>query len=220
MANKKTLKKIIKAIKKDNKDFEKLPINEKRIAIAKDAISQLKKEKFLAVESCYISFEGDDAMEAAYEKAITKAEDETEFRDVLKKVPQCEVCARGALFVSSVRLFNNFNVGAMKKCEAEEGNNSPGYDSIKKIEKRFFSVNQIGLIELAFEGDEYVSKEASDANNYDNESSHAFRFFGFYQDATDRMIAIMQNIIDNGGKFVPSKDKRILFETLEAAEKE
>jgi hypothetical protein len=207
MATKKTVKKLAKQVKKNNKAFEKMEPNEKRIAIAKDVIAQLNSEKFLAAESCYLSFEGDSATEEAFKKAMSKATEETEFRDILKKVPQCEVCARGAMFASAVRLFNDFNVGAMRKCEEDGGDSSPSYVSIKTVEKRYFSKLQVGLIELAFEGESNISNETSHAVD-SKEGPDALRMFDFYPDVASRMIAIMQNIIDNGGKFVPSKDEK------------
>jgi hypothetical protein len=69
----------------------------------------------------------------------------------------------------------------------------PAYDYLTS----YFSPEQIGLIELAFErGDGWYPADTTDDDN-------AVEFGERYQYNTNRMKAIMQNIINNNGTFVP-----------------
>lgn len=83
--------------------FRKLPVLEQRKLIAKDALAQLRAEKYVANHAYYIT-----TTEVTF-----KAGDEV--RDVLiKQNPTCYVCAKGALFLSQIRLANKLKFEPQK----------------------------------------------------------------------------------------------------------
>ncbi len=88
----------------------------------------------------------------------------------------CSVCALGAMFVADVARRNNHK-GGMGTPNGPDSRD--GFDRLKD----FFLETEINLIERVFEWD------------WDR--------YGFPEDATDCMRAIMQNIIDNDGEFKP-----------------
>jgi hypothetical protein len=108
----------------------------------------------------------------------------------------CGCCALGAIFVSAVERFNGVRVGVnMDSCRVF------GFDDIKRPLRRFFSAEQMKLIEIAFEvgGGYFLHKKFKPA-----ELGLAARNFGFrYDDPEQRMVAIMRNIIRNDGEFKP-----------------
>lgn len=100
-----------------------------------------------------------------------------------KHAPACTVCAKGALCLSAIRKFNSYG-GTAGKLGDDEG--------VMKVLKRFFGHRQTELIEAAFEewGD-----EGQAAQNYRDKNNL------FYD--SKAIVAIMKNIIKNGGTFKP-----------------
>lgn len=99
------------------------------------------------------------------------------------KIKQCDVCALGSLLIGYVDIEDEMTI--------KEVDNS-GADDIREILKGIFSDNQLTIIERAFEGNMY------DATTYS--------FYRKYDSPTERMIAIMENIIKNKGRFIPSRE--------------
>jgi len=134
----------------------------------------------------------------------------------LKK--DCEVCALGACFLSLVKLDNKFNF-------------FDGYDSYDDIPngfmpdakpffrrlKNIFSVSQLILIESSFELGEgffnevtYVDWLARDSGisavvleKNSKSIPDAVAFGGQFENDSERLAAIMKNIIKNEGRFIP-----------------
>jgi len=112
-----------------------------------------------------------------------------------KDAPACEVCVRGSLLVSLIRKDNNFT-------GEDLDNMSCGYfDSWSVEDKRLlelFSPEQLSLIEYAFENfsaDRYINEK--DLDKVED-------FFVLYEhNNTERLIAILKNIIKNKGTFKP-----------------
>lgn len=172
-----------------NKLFNSMTPAQRRVAIAKDVLKRIGVE-YVPTSGTYI-----DARNIINTDLI----DEENFADQQlqhlmkggKKPMKCEVCARGALFLSSVFKFDNLKMGEIG-CHSPyvaegvlQGHLGLGAWSMISQEEKFFTARQIEMIEFAFE------------SNVD--------FIDKYPDDTDRLIAIMKNIIAHKGRFVMSK---------------
>lgn len=176
--------------------FDTLTPAGQRVRIAKDVIDQLTKKKIKARTGVYLSLGGEVTLGSMGESSA---------RDVLASV-RCEACALGSLFVSSVHIKNGL-------LASETFVNSSVYDEVADIIngvvscdtsvmrerlEEYFDEQQLDLIESAFEtsdmGDGTIDSVLLD---------RAIQFGARYNDHTRRMKAIMQNVIDYRGTFVP-----------------
>jgi hypothetical protein len=187
-------------IKADNKKFKKLSQPRKRVAIARDALAQLGL-RLRPVTGKWVQF--DEILN------ITGLNEQTQVQSVLNETAQCNVCAKGALFVCLVDRTNDVTLS-----EAPITTNYAGCASqihgraTDPYLTRLFSENQLDLIEIAFEGKSFAFMTGLDANNTFEEKTAAedfFRVFGHNkkQNAELRLRAIFENIIANNGTFKP-----------------
>lgn len=189
-------------IKRWNTSFNKLSEEDKRVAIAKDVIKQIKAGKYYASTGTYVNLD-------------VKLSDDTSLQKHFDEIT-CDVCALGGLFMSNVK-FNN-------QCTYNELGCGKFLDLLK-----YFSKEQLFLIEIAFEGWEisdmldfetevngyidimqgiyagrYTLEEITDTSDSTKSKMKAAMLFGEnYHDESDRLIAIMQNIVKNKGEFIP-----------------
>ena len=96
-----------------------------------------------------------------------------QLRDIV--LGPCKVCAKGALFIAKAVRYNNVKVDQWREASYYDGPLTEHFDR-----------EQLRLIETCFEGwdIDYIDWK----NNY--------------PDPKDRLVAILQNIIDNDGTFV------------------
>ena len=104
---------------------------------------------------------------------------------------KCIVCAKGALFCAYIGRVNKLKIG-----DYEEFNNYK--DIVHQRLEELISLEQLDLIEIAFEGKSYLricknSDLIVTASNY----------FTTYVNPLTRLKAIMKNIISNNGVFKP-----------------
>jgi hypothetical protein len=185
-----------KQIKEWNEYFNSLTPAQKRVAIAKDVIEQVKAEKYFARNRTYIDF---------YNKL------EGEIQSNFNKV-KCECCALGAMFLSDVKYTN--------QCTFEQAKSTSfSFDEENRL-RNYFDVEQLILIEAAFECwssdrlldyDEHTSGQIRDGFGYDlvmsnlsiteDDLDNAANFGNKYDDSSERLIKIMENIVKNKGKF-------------------
>jgi len=111
-------------------EFNALSKSEKRIAIAKDALVQIKTKKIIATNGHYLSILSGFKNEDSLQKKIDS------------KGFSCQCCAKGALFISCVRQVNQVNMTDNWSDERFQ----------KSKSKDYFSVLQLDMIETAFEG--------------------------------------------------------------------
>jgi hypothetical protein len=147
--------------------FEDLPIELKRVWIAKDVITQITSKKLIAEARIFIGFYFDS--------------------DINEEKP-CSVCALGALVVSC--LPTSQHKYSLKGISQFRGD-------IHKVLHPYFSSDQLDLIESAFE-------QRIQSNRIDFPYTELKKASSAYPDksAKERMLAIMQNIVDNNGTFV------------------
>ena len=192
------LETFFKEIENSNEAFALMSKPEKRVQIAKDVIVRIRLDNISA-------YPGDVVR-------IPKEIREEKAKQSLKKYlnsenVQCIACAKGALFCTFVGRVNEFLVGDA---------NVENYvtDRIHQKLLDIFSLNQLALIETAFEGHKYLRAKVSP-----KELDKAYKFYNKYEDvfpsgfnlgvstvkesANKRLIAICENIIRNKGTFKP-----------------
>lgn len=179
------------------KAWKKMSISEKRVAIARDVLKQIKKKKILPMHSCYVDsiiYKGNS--EIRFDQNI-------QLNKITSKIKDCEACAVGSLFLCAIDRNNHFDLKQAKLLHDGSG----GYPEIQMSPKpifaylkRFFTIKQIQLIEIAFEG--YYSGNFGKNIITFKESEKAMDF----RDGTllsERLVCIMKNIIENKGTFKP-----------------
>lgn len=166
--------------------------NKKAVAVAKDVLKHLTGYKVRSGNS-YIkhdNFEEEDYF------GICK----TELSKKIQK--ECEVCALGACLVSA------FNTGFAQPKHLYQfinENFNEGMNTLKDILGKDYRE-----IELAFETTD------RDAIYYESDSE----FFGSkFSDDKERLRAIMHNIVENRGNFVPGKEGENAAKYLKAAKR-
>jgi hypothetical protein len=186
-----------------NAAFLALPPEQQRVAIAIDTIQQLWLQKFRAQPCIYFrtdSHRSQVKVNADLQKLLTN--DETD---------SCAVCARGAVFASAVRLSDGVRVsrGVWDAAEFDLGVRFGPVDrAFSRKERQFFSQQQLDLMEEAFECQNMGSlSREKNFELFDPAPCFGVRF----EYSKDRLMAIMQNVIDHNGTFDPRKKTRPLY---------
>lgn len=190
-------KRINERTKKGNEVFDKLNKSEKRVAIAKDVIKSLNSNKFSASSGTYFNLRFKEQQNFLDSE---KESDNLELQTILKsEVVTCDVCAIGGIFASKVNLGNKCKVN-VKKEYFEEGEDidTPNDQEMVENLKTIFGEKELRAIEYAFEGQD-IDETFSKDEEFPNEKYEDF--YDEYDDDTERMIAIMKNIIKNKGTF-------------------
>lgn len=173
---------LTKGILKGNSKFKSLSKAEKRVQIAKDVIVQIKLKFLMPQTGNY------------FQSSLITRHIGEELQSVLSKLPSCNVCAIGSLFVCDVMRTDNFKV-----------NDYMNDDAKMKSKLKYFSLFQLELMETAFE--KWVVTDSSRKLKVDYDYSEiaekAIKFGKRYRNSTNRLIAIMENIILNKGNFKP-----------------
>ena len=170
--------------------FEALSDKDKRISLANDVLRMLEAKKIQAEYCTYLR--PSDSMRR------TDLGNPDSF-SALKASPSCHVCALGGLFLAGI---------THKPYEIDS--NSVGFGKpIADYLSTFFSPLQIWKIETAFEADAIwqipqMPEEDSDdwTTRHNREVQASIKFALDYEDPTERLIAIMNNIVKYG-EFIP-----------------
>jgi len=183
-------KKTKKVAKKAKKEQKLTAIQANRVAIAKDALAQLKIKAYDAVSSNgYVCLYDENSLSAAAESCelfTGKTADKTEFNkfmdNFISPSKPCTICAKGAIFLSAVKKFNNFSL----QRAVDEDLNDIASSEVQKI----FGMQNADKIEEYFEcQDEYNDEGDKWSDKYDDDN--------------ERLEAILKNIIANKGDFIP-----------------
>lgn len=191
----KASKKLQEEVRKNNKRvrdrnyrFQKLSPENKRVSIAKDVIKQLVANKITAQTGSYFELRSDENI----------VNEDLSF--AISKAKSCNVCALGALFSACVLKSNHFKLNSAD-IFADNKMVDIWRTPVTEYLKPYFSKHQLAMIEIAFE------KYAGGINIKIVKNVKTIKkctdFGNQFLDDEDRMTAIMQNIIDNNGKFVP-----------------
>lgn len=179
-----------------NKKFAAATSAQKRVLIAKDVIAQIKAKRFKARAGTWVRpvFRNGDELDM-----FDKFDEETaSVRELFleKKIPACECCALGAMFMSCTLYNNKTTVDSLL-------DETMDFELIVRSKTRsfsnglaqFFTKPQLKLIEAAFES------EYGAFNDVCNDKTDLW--YETMPNDTKRLIAIMQNIIKNKGTFKP-----------------
>lgn len=212
--------KIAKDIEKKNKLFNSMTPNQRRVAIAKDVLSQIDANKYKPASGVYVvasNFIDTDKLDV---ENVDKLQGQQVCSLLPDNMPSCAVCARGAMFMSALNKFNRLKVGDLatlsndidnlaynvSECETDEEKKSfvdeyyaniQLYDEdFERYERRFFTKRQIELMETMFENQDYTS------SSNDRLSDAAVFYGSAYATDKARLREICNNIIRNKGDFV------------------
>lgn len=174
------------------KKFENQSASEKRVSIAKDVLKQILQEKIIVQRGDYIDF--------TFNKPCGV---DTRLLESIKKAESCTVCAIGATLIS---LLNKSGSDIPRnKVDLYQ----PKYSS-KEVKKHLsvFGPKQLYMIEYAFEGrgQTSVAKHFYGYKAVGLPSStfeKLAKYLVTYASDRERLVAIMQNIIENKGTFNP-----------------
>lgn len=177
--------------------FKPLPTDPRqaRVAIARDVIKRIQAEKLRVRQGAYVS------------EAI-----KTELEPTLASLEQnCEVCGLGACLLSYARLYNKFPLEEVVNVLKYDG----GLDRSIWVEPRLrvvFGRKQMDLIESAFEQMMITRFEEWEDIGLDTDFYYeeayalcrtAVQFGKRFRANADRLLAIMQNVVDHKGEFRP-----------------
>lgn len=151
---------------------------ERRVAIATDVIKAINAKRFgkIAAGVGYVR-----KLKDPYFDGVPHTIDQEVASDLM---PRCTVCARGAMMLCRISKYNGIEIVTDYSVDDRD---------TSKALKDAFSVDQLSEIEQAFE---------STPSEYSG-VTHAECFGASFEDDEDRLIAIMQNIIDHNGTFRP-----------------
>jgi hypothetical protein len=184
-------------IKEKNQAFSKMSKMHKRIAIAKDVIAQVKAKKFKASPGTYCKLK-------LNKRHKFKTEGEVELQLLMEDgaINKCNVCAIGSIFASKVSIGNKFkievrDVGGWGDSELTIDTDLDDDDMMPSL-RGIYTEKELRLIEYVFEG--------SDIGGFHDSELYEFHktvqsYKKVYRKAEDRLIAIMENIINNEGIF-------------------
>lgn len=173
-------------IKKLNDKFKSLSKAEQRVIIARDVIAQVIGKKYKPSTGSYLTLVNTFYNHWSVQEHIDEIE--------------CVCCALGACLISTTKFKNKLkfhDVDAL--CS-----NSDSWKLLRGI----FSPKQMNMIEYAFEVSHNGSRVGEDSfgeyNKHDyDERVKCVDFGRSFDYESDRLIAIMKNIIKNKGTFKP-----------------
>lgn len=158
--------------------------SEKRVAIARDVIQRLNSDGSLltAGHNGYIC------------SPVKFPDDSGDLKDRMEDIDQapCMVCALGATLLSKARLFNNVPLATIT--DNNYFLHVSGHTARQNL-RDVFPTLMLDMIEAAYEMrpmGTWLPEKLRKTVNFGTE----------IKDPKQRMIAIMQNIIDNGGEFI------------------
>lgn len=135
------LQSLVCQIEKGNEIFKKMTKAEKRVVIAQDCIIRIESKQFKT---------GKGQLIGNFEKLIGE-ENNDSLKDLLNTNYNltCQPCAKGGLFLSMIGRVNKFKISDI---ESDNERSSAEHKELLKI----FTLNQLALIEAAFEGNQYL----------------------------------------------------------------
>ncbi len=172
-----------------------------RVAVLRDAISQLKKKVYEANQGCFIGSQMIDLMEHKKHIAVDllglQKTREFQFKDVLpsvlNEVSVCEVCAKGAIVISAIAKFNNYSLAEVDKLDDKASTNA----------RILFGKENADKMENYFEGWKAKEEVRSKKDGFLLEA-----WEDLYEDPHQRLIEIFKNALDNKGIFKPENNTK------------
>ena len=203
----KKLEKINQLIQKNNIAFKKANKQQKRVLIAQDVLAQLKANRYIAENGIFVEYSVRD--NSVYHDDNGSVQTLFATGDI----KTCNVCALGGMFMSCTNLNNNTTLDQLVSEGSDIGSAIKNDQKFSNGLDKFFTKNQLMLIEIYFENhagyfSSYEGTIDIDSSFYKSiDLDHVNAFYESYCDDKRRLTAIMQNIVDNNGTFVPKKLK-------------
>ena len=181
-------------INKLNEQFKKATKAQKRVMIAQDVLAQLKTKRYVAESGCWV--------QPNYYSDWKQLSDKDSVQELFaaKKIESCNVCALGGLFMSCTNFINNTLLEDLYDVSGDLGNLIDEEEQLSNKLNKIFSTNQLKLIEMYFEANGGFFRE-------DDEDDRIGVFYNKNSSDKKRLQLIMENIVENGGTFVPAKLK-------------
>lgn len=178
---------------------------QRRIAIAKDVLKQIRLKTIRPKAGHYIKAKltfapkGDEDIQALLQDG---------------KIKKCEACALGSAFLSYARLYDNVKLGGYESAlgaryeydAASRWGATPALSGQRPtaVLSPVFGLRQMEVIEYAFESrSSALSWPLSDGDAPQVDLARAVAFGKKYRTDTQRLVAIMKNIVRNKGTFKP-----------------
>lgn len=190
-------------VRAGNARFEAMTPSRKRIEIARDVLRQIRLGRINPQHGTYFDAtrEGPDACEVT---------DATQVRDLTQQIESCSACALGSVFMCAVNRADALKVGDLQGFNAsrlaarKRGMHFKSFD-MRSYLMRFFSMDQLLLIENAFEGGDVNGLTEVQAHN-PRVTERTMRAVARYNerylgDAARCLERIMRNIEAHGGRF-------------------
>lgn len=178
--------------------FNKLPKARQRRLILLDVLRQIKLPKTCVTTGTYCDIRLPEVDPFAGDKYTPLPV--TELHTLLPKIERCSVCAKGALFLSTVAKSNDFMV------HDPQGRVTVHHAGMLHKLKSIWPEKNLALVECAFEKDGRFGIDnivCSDA-----EIARAVTFGEAFEDDTARLSAIVRNMLKNNGLFKPTAVKK------------
>lgn len=176
-----------KRLRDRNYRFNKLTKNQQRVRIAKDVIQQLDSKKLIATQGTY------------FETKIDQSQINQQLNRLIEN-KTCKVCAIGSVFAATVKRANDCAANEMESMFRLYDKYEADNRKIRKYLKKWFNADQLALMETAFEG------QCITANSMLLKADIRYKAYKLFNDlkgnADSILRTIMQNIIDNNGKFI------------------
>lgn len=192
-------------IKQRNAEFAAMSPDDKRVAIVRDVLRLLDEKRFTPTRGQWITpprgatlitkadYENDVQVQAIFER---------------KDTPVCEVCQIGAMCYAAISRFDDFTAVQGGNYGTNAALQFSGH--LRSYLLRYFSEDQVKLIEYTFEG----GKGAFKLSELPRETLLIQSVFLFRERVLDErgemskeeamMRAICKRIIDGGGQFYPA----------------
>lgn len=165
----------------------KLTKKQTAVAIAKDVIAQINAKKFIAEQGVYLG----GAIRDKTPSFLKAKNEDKELQDILlKQNPKCRVCALGSVFLSKIRLQDDFKLRAL-----HINRQFISDADMRRNLAKFFSAEELCEIEEAFEG----------VCEYDYPSLYEMQW---KIKVSDLLIFIMKQIIAQKGHFSLAKAEK------------
>lgn len=160
-----------------NARFERMTPEQRRVAIAKDVIAQIRADRYRVTTGEYFTARDEDGEPLPRDRPEVVDDDRV----------RCDVCAIGSIMASGVRLFNREHTLRYSH----------------HVAAKYFSSDQRALIECAFETSRTFADRAGSLGRRHPLILEAVNFGRSFALPSERLEAIMRNVIHNGGEFAP-----------------
>lgn len=178
------------------KKFESMSKQERAMAVAKDALRQLRWMRV-----------GNTGYLTGRLETMPNAKDDA--RDHLRDIrAKCSVCALGACLVAKISVFDRISMRSLVINKWRPSYIGLSSSQVSSLLKDVFTREQQCLIETAFEGVLFMARPTyqCDSRSYlrfEKDYDNARTYRTYWPKPNDRLRAILTNIVRNKGTFIP-----------------